>query len=299
MNTLPPFDLHLHSKYSNDGEYEVSYIVEQCVKKGVQTFSLTDHNRVRGIDEAKQQALQHGLSFVPGIEVDCCFKGTNLHLLGYNISWQSNDFESLDREVSGKLTAAFSEMIANIRKLGFEVDEREVLAKAEGEDPIPELIAEVMLSDERYATAMLKPYMTGGARSDMPFLNFYMDYFAQGKPAYVHVDYMSFADAVALIRDNDGTPVVAHPGLNLKGKEELIEKLLAAGAAGMEVFNNYHTTEQCAYFAELTKKQNAIMTCGSDAHGKIKPLIEVGCYLFDARYSDYLAGSVKQLISVS
>lgn len=83
--------------------------------------------------------------------------------------------------------------------------------------------------------------MEGGERSDMPYINFYLDYFAQGRPAFVPVEYMDYRDAVELVRDNGGVPVVAHPGLNFRGREETAGRLLDRGAAGLEVFNNYHT----------------------------------------------------------
>ena len=47
--------------------------------------------------------------------------------------------------------------------------------------------------------------------------------------AFVPVEYMSFRDAVELVRDNGGVPVVAHPGLNLRGRERIVEKLLERG----------------------------------------------------------------------
>ena len=62
-------------------------------------------------------------------------------------------------------------------------------------------------------TPLLAPYREGGARGDMPYINFYLDYGAQGRPAFVPVDFMDYRDAVALIRDNGGVPVVAHPCL--------------------------------------------------------------------------------------
>ena len=67
--------------------------------------------------------------------------------------------------------------------------------------------------------------MEGGERSDMPYINFYLDYFAQGRPAFVPVEYMAFRDAVELVRDNGGVPVVAHPGLNFRGREETAGRL--------------------------------------------------------------------------
>ena len=295
MKTYPDIDLHIHSKYSDDGELDIQTIVEKCIKNNVATFTISDHDRVVGNDEALKLAAEYSLNFIPGIEISCNFNGIDLHLLGFNISYRSSDFEQLDAAITKQTMDSFSEMVANLHKLSFMIDEKDVLDKANGKVPTPELIAEVMLADKKYATEKLRPYMAGGERSDMPYINFYLDYFAQNKPAYVKIDYMNFADAIALVKDNGGTPIVAHPGLNLKGKEELIEDLLNNGAAGMEAFNNYHTDEQAAYFAELAQKRSATITCGSDFHGKTKPLIDVGRYKFNKKYYDYLINSVARL----
>ncbi len=78
----------------------------------------------------------------------------------------------------------------------------------------------------------------------MPLINFYLDFFAQGKPAYVKIEHLDFKVAVDLVRSNGGIPVVAHPGLNLEGREEVAEELLDHGSSGLEVFNNYHHPDQ-------------------------------------------------------
>lgn len=216
-------------------------------------------------------------------------------VLGYNINWESRDFIQLEEDVFSKVMDSFDEMIGNIRKLGFLIDADTVLAKANGKLPSGELIAEVMLSDKKYYSSPLSPYMIGGERSDMPYINFYLDYFAQGKPAFVPIHYIRFRDAIRMIKDNGGIPVVAHPGLNLKGKEQIAEKLLDNGAEGLEVFNNYHTIEQIGYFASLVQQRAGKMTCGSDFHGKTKPLIHMGQFNFDSRFQDYLENSVEQI----
>lgn len=222
-------DLHIHSQYSSDGEFRPADIVGKCAAGGVDLFALTDHNTVRGLDEACDGALHAGLEFVPGIEIDCSFEGTDLHLLGYGIDWKSPDFRALEETVAAKVMASFGETVGKLRRLGFAVDEQAVLAAAAGKLPTMELIAEVMLSDAACDTPLLAPYREGGARGDMPYINFHLDFGAQGRPAFVPVEYMSFRDAVELVRDNGGVPVVAHPGLNLRGRERIVEKLLERG----------------------------------------------------------------------
>lgn len=292
------FDLHIHTRYSSDGEQGIPRIVELCATQGVRVFSTSDHNCVRANAEALPLAREHGLGFIPGIEIDCTYHDTDLHLLGYGIDFGSADFGVLEAEMRTRFMASFDQMIDNLHRLGFCVDARAVLDKAAGEIPTGELIAEVMLETEACHTPLLAPYMPGGARSDMPPINFYLDYFAQGRPAFVPVQFMSYAQAVELIRDNGGTPVVAHPGLNFRGREPIAEELLRHGAAGLEVFNNYHSAEQATYFATLVVQNKALMTCGSDFHGKNKPRIEIGRFPLDDRYADYLAESAGKLSDV-
>ena len=123
---------------------------------------------MRGVGEAARLARERGIGFVPGIEIDCNYRGPDLHLLGYGIDWRSADFARLEEEVAAKVMASFGAMVDNLLKLGFRVDAGAVLAAADGKPPTGELIAEVMLSDANCHTPPLRPYMEGGERSDMP-----------------------------------------------------------------------------------------------------------------------------------
>lgn len=289
-------DLHVHSKYSNDGEFEIQDLIEKCLDNRINIFSITDHNSVSAIQEAIPLSIKSGIDLIPGIEIDCSYKGIDLHLLGYNINSLSADFKDLEKSYYDKVMDSFPYMIENLEKIGISVDADEVLKKGKGKLPCGELIAEVLLTNKKYhSIEKLHSYMNKGERSDMPYINFYHDFFAQGKPAYVKIEYMDFQEAVELVRGNGGIPIVAHPGLNLKGKEALVIELIEKGAEGLEVFNNYHDLNQIEYFADLVMKDDLIMTCGSDFHGKNKPLIEIGKYLYDNKYDDYLNKSVKQI----
>jgi len=293
-------DLHIHSIHSNDGEHRISKIIELCLEGGVDTFSITDHNCVKGSREAMHQSSRiKEVNFIPGIEIDCNYKGIDLHLLGYQIDLESSDFDTLELQFRQKHMDAIPKMIANLEKLGISIDQDELMKESGGEPPSAELFAELLIQDpEQRSNPRLKPYLPGGRRSDMPLVNFYLDFFAQGKPAYVKFDHLDFRDALALVRSNGGIPIVAHPGLNLEGKEAMVNELLDQGAAGLEVFNNYHTDSQVAYFAEQTRQRAALMTCGSDFHGKIKPLISLGQYNFLEMYSDYLKQSVSSMLNL-
>jgi len=204
---MAAFDLHIHSGYSSDGEFSVAAIAGMCSACGLGAFSLTDHNSVRGVGEAAEAAAAAGLCFIPGIEIDCNYRGTDLHLLGYGIDWRSSDFARLEESVAAKVTASLGGMVDNLLRLGFRIDTDAVLAAAGGKLPTGELIAEVMLADEKYHTPLLQPYMEGGDRSDMPYINFYLDYFAQGRPAFVPVEYMDYREALSLVRESPSSHI--------------------------------------------------------------------------------------------
>lgn len=290
-------DLHMHSAYSLDGELSPLEILKISKQQGLSVISITDHNLVSGIPEALEASGAYDIRVIPGIEIDCNYQGTDLHVLGYHINYNSKDFVVLEKQIADLFLSSYDAMIENLHALGIPVDYQEVLEKAYKGIPTPELIAEVLLQNQKYdSIAALDPYRPGGSRSDMPMLNFYLDFFAQGKPAYVKIDYMDYTEVIDLIRRNGGIPVIAHPGHNFRGREEVVADLLKLGAEGVEVFNNYHNPEQMKYLAEMAVRQQALITCGSDFHGKTKPVIGVGQYGMLDEYEGYLQVSLNRLL---
>ena len=86
--------------------------------------------------------------------------------------------------------------------------------------------------------------------------------------------------AVQLIRDNGGRVVLAHPGNNLCGHEELFGEIMRLGFDGVEAFSSYHSAETAAFYARLTRETGRFCTVGSDFHGRLKPAIEMGRVTF-------------------
>ncbi|MCD8101942.1 MAG: PHP domain-containing protein [Alistipes sp.] len=319
MEEYSSSDLHIHTGYSLDGEVSPGWVIDRCMEKGIRVFTITDHNTVAGAREAadilargevrrsgdravstRPSGANDGYSgcYIPGVELDCMYGEVHLHLLGFGIDLASRNFDEMERDMKRISRDAAGAMIDNLVRLGFPVDRQKVLQAAGDREVTPEQIIESMLTRSNRECPLLEPYFPGGARSGMPYFNFYFDWFAQGCPAYVHCEYMPFAEAVALIRDNGGVPVVAHPGQNLKGREQMVERLLGEGAGGLECFNNYHTVERADYFAAISVRNGAIITCGSDFHGKVKPLIGLGEYGDPGEYAPYLDRSVRSLAAL-
>jgi predicted metal-dependent phosphoesterase TrpH len=90
------FDLHTHSVFS-DGTTRPAEIASEAARLGLAGFALTDHDTIDGWDEARRAAGEHGVDFLPGIEITTKHTGGSRHLLGYGIESSAGElFEAHD-----------------------------------------------------------------------------------------------------------------------------------------------------------------------------------------------------------
>jgi len=270
-------DLHMHSTFSDDGEFTPTELVRRCKEAGVRVMSVTDHNSAKGNAEARMEADRLGIRYISGIEIDSRFRGKNFHLLGYGIDENSPDFAALEGRILSGERMASRERLVLTRRLGFDLSEAELDAVSHSGIWTGEVFAEVLLGKEVYLDhTRLLPYRVGGMRADNPFVNFYWDFYAQGKPCYAEIDFPEMEEAVAIVQRNGGKAVLAHPGHNLKGQFDLFDEIIRTGVDGVEVFCSYHDEETARYFYEQARKHGLLITCGSDYHGKTKPSVKLG-----------------------
>lgn len=277
-------DLHIHTKFSDDGEFSPEEIIRQCEACGMEWIAVTDHNCVRGVAEALKAAVK--VRVIRGVELDCVYRGQNFHLLGYGIDVNREEFAAVEQDILQQERRAAEEKIRLFRQAaGIVVDADEILAGADNGVVTGEQIAEHVLKRgdaDRYE--ILAPYLPGGEKSDMPNVRFYWDFFTKGKPAYVEISYLSLPDAAALIHSAGGAAVLAHPGQNLGGDDELLDQITEEKIDGIEVFSSYHSREQALHYLEAAEQKGLFVTCGSDFHGKNKPNIVQGGH--NALWSD-------------
>lgn len=276
MMTKSYIDLHMHSMYSDDGEYTPTQLVDMCHEAGVKIMAIADHNWVKANEEAKKHADELEMTYIPAIEIDCTYKGVNLHVLGYGIDNQEV-FNQLGEDIEKQEIACSMKKLELTNALGFDLKKEQLDALSTNGVYTGEMFGEALLNDSRYEDhELLKPYRQGGERSDNPYVNFYWDYYAQGKPCYTEIHFPTLEETIQLIHQHGGVALLAHPGNNLKGQFELFDEMVALGLDGVECFSSYHTTETNEYFYNKAKELNVLYTCGSDFHGKTKPSIHLG-----------------------
>lgn len=84
-------NLHIHSTVS-DGSFEFDKLIEQAKKLNLSHISITDHNSVDGYKNSK---YLNDEILIKGVEFDCFYKMSLLHILGYGIDFEIPELKNL------------------------------------------------------------------------------------------------------------------------------------------------------------------------------------------------------------
>jgi len=243
-------DLHVHSTAS-DGKYTPEEIVRKAAALGLRYIALTDHDCVDGIAAAAEAARAFpDIYFIPGVEISTDVPEGEIHMLGYFIDYTGRELaDTLKRFRSSRENRARG-MVDKLRGLGIDIDYARVTEIAGGGAIGRPHIAQAMLE---------KGYIEN-------FKEAFDKYIGREGPAYVEREKMTPEDAVALVVRSGGIPVLAHP-FTVKGPEQWVPVLKAAGLAGIEAYYKDNTPEDTRNTLALAEKHGLIATGGSDFHG--------------------------------
>ncbi|MEA5026112.1 3',5'-nucleoside bisphosphate phosphatase [bioreactor metagenome] len=292
-------DLHMHSIYSDDGEFTVRELFAKAQAAGLKLISITDHDTAEANYEAEAIAAEYDMTYIPGIEVSCAYKDIDLHVLGYGIDYRNPKWQLRYHQIVMDYNKIFYQIVDLLNAgLGVQLDAEQLISEANGKMVNGEAVCAFLLKNpNNINNPLLRPYFPGGERSDMPLVNFYWDFMSQGKFAYVPLQQAtSLAATVKMIKDSHGFAVLAHPGQNLNGHEELLPEILAMGVVGMEVYTSYHDADQIAEYAAKANEFDCLVTYGSDFHGAIKPIINLGGHHGTIEKAAYLAELKKRAL---
>lgn len=241
------FDLHLHSTAS-DGTYTPKGIIDIAKSSNLIAIAITDHDNLNGYFEAIDIAQQSDLRLFAGVELNTDAYETEIDILGYFWNPDNQKFlDMLNTRQAGRIKRA-KNIVQKLNVIGLEISYDRVREIAHGSICRPHIV-EAMV-EKKYVTSQKEAFDK---------------YLGLGKPAFVPHDLVTPEMAIQSIVEAGGIPVIAHPGL--VGSDEIVEKLLQAGAKGLEAYYPMHTEEEITKYIELAKKYDVIVTCGTDSHG--------------------------------
>ena len=241
-------DLHLHTTAS-DGSLEAQEVVAKAEELGFSAIAITDHDTIDGIQAALETAEKFSLEVVPGIEINTDYNDTEVHVLGYYIDYESKVLLNKLKELEEARYLRAEKIVHNLNDLGLEIDFDDVLNLADGSVVGRSHIAQVIL-EEGYLQEW-----------DQVF----EQYIGCQAPAYVERASLDVQGAINLIKEVNGIPIIAHPGLI--GDDQALEELIALGAEGIEVYHTDHSKEEEEKYLEFANRNDLLITGGSDCHG--------------------------------
>lgn len=257
-------DLHIHSNFSANGQYNVEEIFQIAKRKGIKTLSITDLDCAKGNNIAKRMSELYDIRYVPGIEINCDLHGRRVRLLGYFINYNSELYSHIENESLVNEKKASVDRVRKFEKvLGRNLDIERLLKNNRFQRVSGELIARHVLNHPEYSDCeILQPYLKGN-KSEYPYREFSKDFFGYGKPCYVPVKYPHLKDVLEVIELTGGVSVLAHPGKILSQEPELFVEALKLGVQGIEVFHPMHTRKEMADLLQIAREQKLFITCGS------------------------------------
>ncbi|MBA4609518.1 PHP domain-containing protein [Aeromicrobium sp. Marseille-Q0843] len=271
-------DLHTHSTRS-DGTDTPGDLVRKAKAEGLDAIALTDHDATEGWAEAQEAADEVGLRLIRGIEISTQYEGLSVHLLGYEFDpGYAPLVEELERVLGGR-NQRLPRILEKLAALGMPLTEAEVFAVA-GDA--------AAWGRPHVADAMIaKGYIKDRDEA-------FRDWLVPGKPGYVGRYSAGLFDAVRLVREAGGRPVVAHAwARDSRGKmtAELLAELTEAGLAGLEVDHPDHDERARAELRAIADDLGLARTGSSDHHGAGKgPAFHLGANLTDPEQLERLLG---------
>jgi ribonuclease III len=235
----------------------------------VRAISLTDHDSIAGNKEILDNISQYPLEFITGVEISCeppeAFKSIgSVHLLGYGFSIYDRGLNRLLESAVRAREERNPKIIEKLRGLDIDISLAEV-KKRFGADQLGRPHIAELLKEKGVVNSFRQAF-------DL--------YLGKDKPAYVDKFKISCKDAIQIILDGGGLPVLAHPGLfkfqRSRGLEAFVDVLIEAGLQGIEVFYTDHDLVQVGYLENLARDKKLLATGGSDFHGSFNLGVKLG-----------------------
>ncbi|MDE5588787.1 MAG: PHP domain-containing protein [Acetatifactor sp.] len=276
-------DLHVHSNRS-DGTYSPKELVDYAIEKGLAAFALTDHDTVDGLDEAisyaeklrQERRTLHGASsaniaeqvpsvpeVIPGIEFSTEYQGQDVHIVGLYIDYHNRSFrEQLQEFVDSRINRNHK-MCRLLQEAGIQISY----------EALQEEFPDAVITRAHYAKYMLNH----GYIKSIP--EAFARYVGDHCPCYVPREKVTPVQAVKLVLDAGGIPVLAHPILYHMSDsrlDELTAELKGVGLMGIEAIYSTYKPHEERQIRALAKKYDLRISGGSDFHGSNKPGLDLG-----------------------
>lgn len=255
---IKKIDLHMHSTVS-DGTNTPSEILNIVRSAGIDCFSLTDHDAIKGCKAIHEILSDDDPLFISGVEFSCKDEEGKYHILGYGYDSSASAICSLVEKGHLMRLNKIRERLAYIKEhFGFKF----------ASDDISELLSNNNPGKPHLANLMVKyGYAENKEDAFSRFLN----------RIKIPSKYIRPEEAITSILSSGGIPVLAHPSFGsgeeyIFGEEmdQRIQRLMDYGLKGLEAYYSGFLPRLQNEILGFAEKYDLYVTAGSDYHGKNK-----------------------------
>jgi predicted metal-dependent phosphoesterase TrpH len=235
-------------------------LVARAADLGIEVLAITDHDTTDGIPPAVTEAQRWNITVVPGVEISTLSAQDEIHLLGYFVNIDDPDLQAtLARTRVARLERARG-MVARLASFGLAIKWERLIEIAGESGSIGRPHVAATLLEAGYVQSYNEAF-------DL--------WIGRDCPAYVERLKLSPEDAIQLVRNSGGLPVLAHPfiydrngayktGLDLK---RWLPRLCEAGLQGIEVYYPHYPHRISRQLLAMAIHHGLLITGGSDFHG--------------------------------
>lgn len=287
MNESFVADLHNHT-IASDGEYTPYELVSKAKELGLTAIGVTDHDTLKGLDEALAAGAELGILVVPGVEVSLRFRRADfvgtLHYLLYIPRELLADeaFKQMAMEIfaQGRGAGLVRARVAAINSEFGPSGRQSLLTRDLTAEEIEALAPNV--TRRHFALALQKNHGLDKARINLLIGNDSVSYVPSGiEPPQLTPLLKKYPQLVRVLAH---PAAGSYPGESLYREVlppvEVVDKLMPEflddailGLDGLEVFYPGHVAEHRELIATWADRYGLIQTGGSDCHDRVdRPL---------------------------
>ena len=229
-------DFHMHSRHS-DGVLDVGQLVALARSRGVEEFSITDHDTLAAYSSEIIDDLDD-IRLIPGCEFSSVWKGRTVHIVGLNLNVTS---DVMSEAMSCQTKAREQRSIRIAQKL-------EGKGMPGALDGARKHAQGAVLGRPHFASYLVEQgFVKDGRQAFKKFLG-------DGKIGDVKTHWPSIETVVSWINRGGGIAVLAHPlkyAMTQTRLRELLESFTEAGGRGIEVISGTQTSTQTQQLARF------------------------------------------------
>lgn len=247
-------NLHTHSNYSLDGEFDTQHLVDFFRENNYDIISITDHDTCEAYKHIDDDS---NINIITGMEADAIVNNHTYDFLCYKFKldevykFAREKYESVDKRQS----KIFSALLEKAKESNIKLHNINTYdAKKEyAHSALFRMLDQEFLNKYKISSTS-DLYRISTISTEFPL---YID---------MHIVWPDIRELLEIIHKNDGKVFLAHPYRYNKNPMEVLEEVKEY-VDGIEICNNPTSKEEVEFLFEYAKNNKLLVSCGSDYHG--------------------------------